>query len=582
MSSIQQCASLLQSGQVAPAANALKQLLATNAKNPEAHHLIGVAYIMLEEHKLAEKHLLKCLKLLPAHLDAKYNLARLYTELNKHSKAKLLLMSVLKQRPEWPQARFALGLAAVGLDDKELALSSFKEVEKKHPENFEALTNIGNLYFQQRVHAKAKASYDKALDANPNYEDAVLGLAKCIQNLDISAEAVEELRTYAEKLKSAKVYTELARAYRLLGDKEQVIHYSRLAMYMEDELGEAHKLYYDSCKIESIKDLEPLQAALAQTDLTDFARINMHYSMSKGLDTCGEYAESLKHLDAANGLRRTEYKYSTAESGKLFNMLKQAYSKQRLASNQVACNQGEGLVFILGMPRSGTSLIEQIIASHSSVVGAGELELLRHVWESTKSSSEAKFHMQLLAKTEAEQKQFGQIYLDAIAQIKGSAAVVTDKMPHNFLMLGMIATVLPKAKVIHCKRNPIANCLSIYKADFTISHGYAFNQKELAEYHNLYEDLMDHWRQVLPGRFYEIKYEDLTSNQEETRKLIEYCGLEWQDACLDFHKNKRAVKTVSAYQVRQKMHNKSVDLWKHYGDGLKPLIDNLYIPDEYK
>lgn len=583
MLTIQQCANLLQSGKVVPAINGFKQLLASNAKDVDAHQLIGVGYIMANDYKLAEKHLLKCLKLAPNHLDAKYNLARLYTQQKKFSKAMLNLQSVLKQRPDWLQARFALGLAAIGLQDKELAKASFKMVADAQPQNFEAWTNIGTILFEQREYADAKVAYEKAIQANPNYEDSILGLAKCIQNLVISNESVLALKEHAERLKTPKVFTELARAYRLLGDKQQVVHYAGLAMKVEDILGEAHKLYYDSCKIESVDDLEPLKKALENQELTSFARINMHFSMSKGLDALGEYKQSLEHLDAGNNLRRQEYKYSTAESLKLFNMLKDSYSLANLSNASDASEQGEGLVFIVGMPRSGTSLVEQIIASHSEVFGAGELELLRHVWKRTKSSSEAKFHTQLLSKSVEEKQSIGQIYLDAVDKMQGSASVLTDKMPHNFLMIGFIASVLPKAKIIHCKRHPIANCLSIYKADFTTSHGYAFNQKELAEYHNLYEDLMEHWRQVLPGQFFEIKYEDLTSNQEEeTRKLIAYCGLPWEDACLNFHSNKRAVKTVSAYQVRQKMHNKSVDLWKRYGDGLKPLIDNLYIPEEYQ
>ena len=208
---------------------------------------------------------------------------------------------------------------------------------------------------------------------------------------------------------------------------------------------------------------------------------------------------------------------------------------------------------------------------------------MRGSWRKEKAASESKFHLQLNKKNANYWAALGDQYMESVNQLKHGQTWLTDKMPHNFLLLGFIAVTLPNAKIVHCKRHPMANCLSIYKANFSGSHNYAYNQQELAEYHNLYEGLMDHWRQVLPGRFYEIKYEELTSNQEEeTRKLLEYCELPWEDACLDFHKNKRAVKTASAYQVRQSMHTKSVDLWKRYGDGLKPLIDNLYIPEEYQ
>lgn len=583
MPTIQQCAQLIQSGQIAPAIQNLKQILAANAKEFEAHHLIGVAYIYGKDYKLAEKHLLKCLKLVPQHIEAQYNLARLYTELNKISKAKMLLIGVLKARPDWLQARFALALAAVGLKEPKLAMESFEAVLQQHPENFEALGNIGNLHFEAKEFALAKASYQQALQINPNYEEAVVGLAESMLALEELQELVVKLESYAQDLNSNSLYVKLASAYRLLGDKQKAKHFADIAIKNGDQSGDAHKIFFDSSKIEAVEDLADLQAAIDKEGLADSAKIKMQFAMNKGLEACGMHEQALEHLDSANGLRRKEFSYSTAESVKLFDMLKKAYSAKRLESFNNESGLGEGIIFILGMPRSGTSLVEQIVSSHSSVLGAGELQLLRDIWKSTKANTEAKFHMQLLDKNSHDIEIIAQNYVEAVTKLKGNAAVLTDKMPHNFLMIGFIAAALPKAKIVHCKRHPIANCLSIYKADFRTTHGYAFNQKELAEYHNLYEELMQYWREVLPGKFYEIKYEDLTSNQEEeTRKLIEYCGLEWEDACLDFHKNKRAVKTASAYQVRQKMHNKSIDLWKRYGDGLQPLIDNLYIPPEYQ
>ena len=187
--------------------------------------------------------------------------------------------------------------------------------------------------------------------------------------------------------------------------------------------------------------------------------------------------------------------------------------------------------------------------------------------------------------TQSEWADMADSYLHNVSKLADGKPIITDKMPHNFLNMGMIAKLLPEAKIVHCKRHPVANCLSIYKAFFTAkgSHKYAYNLKELGEYHNLYEDLMDHWRKVMPDQFYEIKYEALTTNQEEeSRKLIDYCGLEWEDACLDFYKTKRKVKTASAFQVRQPMSSKSVDLWKRYGEALQPLIDVLHIPQEYQ
>lgn len=583
MITLQQCASLIQSGKADVAIESLKQIIALNVKDAEAHHLAGVAYTMLGDYKLAEKHLLRALKLNPQHLDAEYNLARLHTEIKKFSKAKQGLVKVLKQRPEWLQARFALGLAAVALKDTILALASFEYVVDKHPENFEAWCNIGNIYFEKKLYIEAKKYYKQALGCNSAYEDALMGLYRSMSELDELDDIVNLLLEYRDYIPKAEIDVELAQTYRLLGDKEKAKDFAECAFKKDPKNGVAYRVYYDSIKITDKSELVDLEQVLLEDDLSDLSRKEIHFALSKGMESCSEYELAIQHLNAANALVRADTPYKTADTSSKFNMLKKTYSQSNLASLVGYSELGEGLVFILGMPRSGTSLVEQIVSSHSNVHGAGELSFIGKMWEKLGSNTEYKYHSGLIKSPQSKIDEYAQAYLEQIKTIQYEETVLTDKMPHNFQFIGLISVLFPKAKIIHCKRNPIANCLSIYKANFNVSHGYAFSQKELAEYHNLYEDLMEHWRQVLPGKFYEIKYEDLTTNQEEeTRKLIEYCGLEWEDACLDFHKNKRAVKTASAYQVRQKMHNKSIDLWKRYGDGLKPLIDNLYIPKEYR
>lgn len=583
MLTIQQCINLLQTGHADKAVVGFSQYLRKNAKDVDAHQLIGVAYIVLQEYKLAEKHLLKALKLQPGHLDAEYNLARLYTELKKHFKAKNALLHVLKQRPDWPQARFALGLAAVGLKDTKLARSSFRASLEVLPDNAEAWFNLGNIDYEDNLFEDACVSYEKAVKIYPNYNDALVALGRTLDNLGRIEESIDLLENSQSELASADYFVQLASSYRLLGDKDKAQECALVAINKDAKNGDAYRAYYDSMKIQGVSDLAMLEDALEQSGLNDEAKLSMHFAMSSGLESCGEHSKAIAHLDKANQLRRSFINYKTQDSERLFDMYKKAYSQNNLNNMLGAVTKPKENIFIVGMPRSGTSLVEQILASHSDVFGAGELPNLRRIWRIEEAASEAKFHTQLINKGPDYWKNVGQQYIDDARKIEHDEKWLSDKMPHNFLMLGYIATVLPNAKIIHCKRHPVANCLSIYKASFAGAHNYAYNQKELAEYHNLYEDLMDHWREVLSGRFYEIKYEELTSNQEEeTRKLLEYCELPWEDACLDFHKNKRAVKTASAYQVRQSMHTKSVDLWKSYGDGLKPLLDNLYIPEEYR
>ena len=583
MTRIQECVQLLQTGQLDKAVAGLNQLLAANAKDVEAHQLIGVCFIMLSENKAAEKHLLKALKLNPGHIDAQYNLARLYTELQKFSKSKALLLSVLKKRPTWLQARFALGLAAIGLNESQVARTAFKKVLEAQPNNAEVWFNLGNIAYSEDGFIEAKSSYEQALKVEPNYEQAAIALAGVHYYLDDLNTAVELLKNNIHSNSSSAYVLQLAKFYGLLGDNAKARELSRVAIKKDAKNGEAYRIYCESTPIKTVAELAELERALLLENVDNDSLKSMHYAMSLGLEKCGDYQRAVSYLDTANKLRRSTYKYSSQDTVRQFEKIKRTYSKAALEHNTKYEHSDVKNIFILGMPRSGTSLVEQILTSHGDVTGGGELTIMHEMWRREGFVSDAKFHAQFIKKGAVYWADIANKYQQEIAHLKQDKCWLTDKLPHNFLMLGLIALALPKAKIIHCKRHPVANCLSIYKANFAGGHDYAYNQKELAEYHNLYEDLMDHWHEVLSGRFYEIKYEELTSNQEEeTRKLLEYCELPWQDACLAFHKNKRAVKTASAYQVRQSMHTKSVDLWKRYGDGLKPLIDNLYIPEEYQ
>ncbi|MCP4023091.1 MAG: sulfotransferase, partial [Desulfobacteraceae bacterium] len=231
-------------------------------------------------------------------------------------------------------------------------------------------------------------------------------------------------------------------------------------------------------------------------------------------------------------------------------------------------------IFILGMPRSGTTLVEQILASHPQVFGAGELTDFSIVarqfsWEELKKGSD-----EIVSGKADPFKKAGQDYINRVQKHADGEKFITDKMPHNFVSIGFIRLFLPNAKVIHCTRDPMDTCFSIFKHLFSgqKTHKYAYNMKELGHYYNLYLDLMEHWKITLPGYIYEIKYENLVSNQkEETRKLLEFGGLPWEEACLSFHKTKRRVATASAIQVRQPIYKDSIQLWKRYEVQLEDL-----------
>ena len=234
-------------------------------------------------------------------------------------------------------------------------------------------------------------------------------------------------------------------------------------------------------------------------------------------------------------------------------------------------------IFVLGMPRSGTTLTEQIIASHQQVYGAGELHDILQLVNHPKEGAPEGYPLSLKGIIPADLKMLGEKYVAGLQARKPEARHITDKMPANFNCLGMIHLMLPNAKIVHVKRNPVDTCLSCFTRLFNKSQYQSYDLTEIGRYYRNYSILMDHWRAVLPpGSFYEVQYEDLVAdNENQARALIKYCGLEWDDACLESHKTERSIRTASVTQVRQPIYNTSVERWRKYEKHLRPLLDAL-------
>ncbi len=236
--------------------------------------------------------------------------------------------------------------------------------------------------------------------------------------------------------------------------------------------------------------------------------------------------------------------------------------------------EGPSPVFIVGMPRSGTTLLEQILASHSKVFGAGELQILPTVLGVYEEYEDIASHPEKLRqKLQAR----GQSYLKQLASLAKGEPYVTDKMPYNFRFLGLIRLMFPGAKILHARRHPVDNGLSIFCTLFTDAHGWTYSFEDVARYYGLYRGMMDHWRAVMPeGAFMDVAYEDVVEDpQAQVRRVLEYCGLPWEDSCLAFHKTKRLVQTASNTQVRQPIYKSARGRWKKYEPWIGPMIEGL-------
>jgi hypothetical protein len=316
-----------------------------------------------------------------------------------------------------------------------------------------------------------------------------------------------------------------------------------------------------------------METLLSQNTLSDDQRMHLAFALGKAYEDLGEYGKSFNSLLHGNNLKRKTYDYTGEETKGLFQSIKKLCNADFISRHLKNGISDSTPIFIVGMPRSGTSLVEQILASHPDVYGAGELEEFKMVLlDLTKTRILSDAYSSLSKKDKGLIAGIGTEYLSRLRRNSDKGKFITDKMPHNFQHVGIIRLALPNAKIIHCTRDPMDNCFSIYKNYFSGIHRYAYELGELGQYYNLYQDLMKYWYSLFPDFIYEIKYEELVENQEaESKRLIQFCGLPWVDECYSFYNTSRQVATASATQVRKPIYKDSVQLWKKYRSQLEPL-----------
>jgi hypothetical protein len=295
-------------------------------------------------------------------------------------------------------------------------------------------------------------------------------------------------------------------------------------------------------------------------------RARLHFTAAELLDAMGRYEDAFPHARRGNELARPAYDPAAHEH--TFDAFINFFTRKQLGSLAHARDRCERPIFIVGMPRSGTSLVEQILASHPSVHGGGELETMTHVWEATLqalSAPPAHYPACLDRLTVDQADALGQMYLQALLGLNPTAARITDKLPLNFLHLGLISLLLPGAKVIDCRRDPRDTCLSCYMTMFEVGNDFKYDLNHTAHFYCQYQRLMSHWQEALDLPILEVSYEEIVTEPEgQTRRMLAFLGLPWDEGCLRFHENPRPVTTSSMQQVRRPLYQSSIGRWRHY------------------
>ena len=450
-----------------------------------------------------------------------------------------------------------------GENDKSIDLLT--NVLKKNPKNIFFLNNMGVSYYNKKNLVEAEYYFKRVLEINPNYINALNNLGNLKKDLDLVDEAKNFYRK-SVKLNNNVMETHfnLGILYQESGDFEKSLYHYKKTLKINPKFTKADSGIANITKYSSKnKHFLDMQKKLTDENLNDFEKLELHFGLGKAYDDLKDYKNSFFHIEHANSLKKKITKYNIENDVKLFDNIKSFFSK--ISLNQLNSNKKK-IIFILGMPRSGTSLVEQIISSHKNVYGGGEIPILGQVfYEKFKNNNQLNKNNEISTNYYNELIDIQKKYIEQISIIDNSQKVFTDKAPLNFRWIGFILSVFPNSKIIHCQRSKMDNCWSIYKNNFAGSLNFSNNLEDLGFFHNLYEELMSFWNNKFKDKIYNLSYEDLINNKDaQIKLLIKFCGLDWDPNCLEFHKNTKTIKTVSFAQARKPIYKSSINSSSKY------------------
>lgn len=597
----------------------LRKLLKLMPNHAQTH--INLANSLFEQKQYLEAitHYKAAINLEPKQVDAHINLGFTYRMLKKYDLAISYLHSALDLDKVNAKAFHVLGVIYLDIEDINRALHCLESATELSPDLTEYRVSFAHVLEKAKLYFEAGLQYHKACELNPNYLDSFILYGDYLAKMYRHDEALE-CYTRAAYLspKNLDVFDKLGKTYLAMNDIDAATIQYKVALENQpkrltsllglgqvyQELGDTAKGIEISDEIIAIDKSKPdgyllksrmkkskpgdgLAEQLLQfttnvsAEINDEAKCRTHFALGKIYDDQNNYADAFMHYSIGNHLKNKTLDYNAAADESKFSKLIAIYNAQLFKDFKHLGVESDMPVIIIGMPRSGTTLTEQIISSHKNIIGGGEVEFWGGAPDSIPFRLDTKTtYPECMSEINVKQaNDIAKMYEALLLKIAGpntNPKHITDKMPHNFLHIGLIALLFPNVKIIHTKRDPIDTCLSIFFQRFGNGHPYAFDLSNLGFHYKQYLRIMRHWHELLPGRIMDINYEDTIADPEYwSRKLIDHIGLEWDDACLAPHKLERTVKTASHWQVRQPIYKTSVQRWKNYEEFLQPLIEAL-------
>ncbi|MBQ4853155.1 sulfotransferase [Rhodanobacter sp. B2A1Ga4] len=502
---------------------------------------------------------------------------------NRIPEAEALLRDHLKQAPTDVAAIRMFAEVAARLGRNEDALHLLERCLELAPSFHEARQNYALLLHRSNQPEQALVQIEQLLAVDP----AHLG------NRNLKAVVLcrigdyePAIRIYADLLehypRHAKVWVSYGHALKTAGHTERAIGAYRRSLELEPSFGE---VWWSLANLKTFRfsatELAAMCGQLARTDLAEDDRLHLEFAVGKALEDAGDYEPSFRHYTRGNAIRRAQVHYSADDTSARVRHIREHYTREFFAARAGAGSPSPDPIFIVGLPRAGSTLIEQILSSHSQVEGTMELPEITSITRLLRLQGDADeampYHGALAALDAGALRALGERYLaHTRIQRKTAAPLFIDKMPNNFMHIGLIQLMLPNAKIIDARRHPLACGFSAFKQHFARGQGFSYDLTDIGRYYRDYVALMAHFDAVLPGRIHRVVYERMVDDTEgEVRRLLEYCGLPFEASCLQFFRNPRPVRTASSEQVRQPIYREGVDHWRHYETWLEPLASAL-------
>ncbi|MEM8936292.1 MAG: sulfotransferase [Pseudomonadota bacterium] len=484
----------------------------------------------------------------PMNVNAMCMLADIGIRVGAFADAENLLRRCLELAPDFKQARGHLANTLFKKQKFKDAIDQLEILERDEPDNPGYLVLRGNIYAQTGQHEEGLKHFEKVAALRPQ---------------------------------NARVHMSLGHTLKTIGRQDDAIAAYRKAAECEPTLGDA---YWSLANLKTYRFddalLRTMQQAAASPEIGREDFFHLSFALGKALEDRGEYDEAFAHYRRGNAVRRRLIRYDADDKHREMERQKSLFTAEFLASKPNSGATASDPIFIVGLPRAGSTLIEQILASHSQVDGTQELPdiitLARRISGKRKESDPSRYPEIIAELSDAELTSLGEEYIDRTRIHRANAPRFIDKMPNNFAHIGLIHLILPNAKIIDARRNPMDCCFSGYKQLFARGQNFTYSQLEIGRYYRDYIALMRHWDDVLPGRILRVMNEELIAEPEaQIRRIIDYCDLPFDDACLRFHQTERAVKTASSEQVRRPINAQGVDRWRNFEDHLGPLKDAL-------